>query len=191
MSAYETFFDTHKGRHVDKWRHYFPIYDRHFAQFRNRGPRVLEIGVDHGGSLELWRDYFGLGAEIVGLDNRQECFFEANHISVVIGDQRDESMLKSLGTFDIVIDDGSHVVADQELSFRSLWPNTHGVYLIEDCHVAYPSIWENSAVLYYYPWVVVRERPQRAIRGNASRDLRPDEIEARKLYGPYGSLEPF
>src|SRR5215472_13475880 len=60
-NALQDFFDARKtGRGIWKYTHYFDIYERHFSRFRGREVNVLEIGVYSGGSLEMWRDYFGL-----------------------------------------------------------------------------------------------------------------------------------
>ena len=56
------------GRGLWKWDHYFDIYNRHFARFRNTAATHIEIGVYSGGSLEMWRDYFGPTATIIGVD---------------------------------------------------------------------------------------------------------------------------
>ena len=64
---------VHTGRRLNKWKHYFEIYDRHFSRFREREISVLEIGVADGGSLEIWRRYFGPKARIVGLDINPGC----------------------------------------------------------------------------------------------------------------------
>src|SRR5580692_5380159 len=57
------YFDAHaSGPGLWKWRHYFPIYERHFAPFVGRQPHVVEIGIYSGGSLPMWLDYFGDGA---------------------------------------------------------------------------------------------------------------------------------
>jgi len=174
---FEWMFRHHIGRRIDKWRHYFDIYDRHFDRFRGKRVRVLEIGVDHGGSLQLWKHYFGPDAEIVGLDVDPRCAAYAEaQIEVRIGNQSDWSLLKSLGVFDVVIDDGSHRLQDQLASFEALWPSTRGAYLIEDCHESVPVL--DAPLQYVYPWVVVVERPQRLIRGKDSRELRPDEVQA-------------
>jgi SAM-dependent methyltransferase len=181
--SYEHFFDTHDGRQVDKWRHYFPIYDTHFARYRGQSPRVLEIGIDHGGSLQLWKKYFGPGADIVGIDINPACLFLEPRIEIHIGDQTDVTFLKSLGTFDIVIDDGSHQPAHQSASFTELWPRCNGVYLIEDCHDRFPALIPTPELVTRYPWVVVAEKPKRIIRGVPSRELRPDEQAARESFG--------
>ncbi len=185
MKDYTLFdmFETHRGRQIDKWRHYFPIYEKHFARFQGKSPRVLELGVDHGGSLQLWKRYFGHGAEIIGIDINHEAMFEESQIITVCTDQTDPTIAAS-GPFDIVIDDGSHNPEHQVLSFEHLWPRCTGVYLIEDCHSVLPAVRNVGGLKYGYPWVVVYERPKRLIRGTPSRPLREDEAEARKLYGP-------
>ena len=185
MKDYTLFdmFESHGGRQIDKWRHYFPIYEKHFERFRGKSPRVLELGVDHGGSLQLWKRYFGHGAEIIGVDINPETLFCEPQITTHGYDQCDQN-LATFGPFDIVIDDGSHQAEHQVLSFEHLWPRCTGVYLIEDCHSVLPAVRNVGGLKYSYPWVVVYERPKRMIRGTPSRPLREDEADARKLYGP-------
>jgi hypothetical protein len=143
--------------------------------------RVLEIGIDHGGSLQLWKRYFA-SAEIVGLDINPLCkAYEEERISVAIGDQTDTALLNSLGEFDVVIDDGSHDPAHQTITFSTLWPKTRKLYVIEDCHGAKPNIVTSEPFIRYdYHWAIALERPYRIIRGTPSRELRPDELAARE-----------
>jgi hypothetical protein len=176
-------FESHTGRQVDKWRHYFDIYEKHFARFRHKPMRLLELGVDHGGSLQLWKRYFGPEAEIIGIDIDDCRMYAEERIGIWKYDQCNPA-IAGFGPFDIVIDDGSHHPEHQVQSFANLWPKTTGVYLIEDCHRVYPSVNSEGGIKYTYPCVVVYERPVRMIRGEPSRELRPDEAEARKLYGP-------
>ena len=135
---------SHHGRMVDKWKHYFPVYERHFARYVNRPVTILEIGCGAGGSLQMWRRYFGPHARIVGLDIRPECqAFEEDQIAIRIGDQSDPAFLRHLinefGSPDIVLDDGSHIMEHVVASFSFLYPRTarDGVYLVEDLHTAY------------------------------------------------------
>ena len=185
MKDYTLFdmFESHGGRQIDKWNHYFPIYEKHFERFRGKSPRVLELGVDHGGSLQLWKRYFGHDADIIGVDINRESMFMESQIQTHCIDQTNP-ILATFGPFDIVIDDGSHVAEHQMASFDILWPRCTGVYLIEDCHSVLPAVRNVGGLKYSYPWVVVYERPKRMIRGTPSRPLREDEAEARKLYGP-------
>lgn len=68
------YFDEHTtGPGIWKWRHYFEVYDRHLGRFRDRPVRVLEIGIYSGGSLQMWRNYFGPGCEIYGIDIESAC----------------------------------------------------------------------------------------------------------------------
>jgi SAM-dependent methyltransferase len=137
------YFTTNKGKKITKWKHYFPIYEKHFAPIRNKPIKILEIGILNGGSLEMWRYYFP-EATIVGIDINPLCKeHEQEGINVRIGDQTDEKFLQSLidefGTFDLIIDDGSHHVAHVNKTFQFLFPKLadDGIYFIEDTHAAY------------------------------------------------------
>jgi hypothetical protein len=101
---------------VNKWRHYLEIYDRHLSKFRNKKVRLLEIGVSGGGSLQLWRNYFGSNAVIFGVDINPACAkFDGASGSVRIGSQADTAFLKlvveEMQGVDIIIDDGSHTIS--------------------------------------------------------------------------------
>lgn len=134
------------GRPIHKWVHYFPIYERHFEAWRNRTLTFLEIGVGKGGSLPMWRRYFGPLATVVGIDIDPACkAMEEEGIHIRIGDQSDHAFLDSLvqefGEFDIILDDGSHQMEHIRRSFEHLYPriSKNGIYMIEDLHTAY---WE-------------------------------------------------
>ena len=131
MSLWADFL-TNKQRLISKWPHYFPVYERHMERFRGRPCRLLEIGVYQGGSLQMWKRYLGPLAEIVGIDIDPRCLFEEPQIEVRTGNQADARFLESLGAFDIVIDDGSHLAADTTAAFNALYPATRGIYLVED-----------------------------------------------------------
>src|SRR3954453_2454752 len=108
---------NHRGRPLHKWTHYFPAYERHFARFVNRPVTFVEIGAGRGGSLQMWKQYLGPFAQIVGLDIRPECKdFEGDQIAVRIGDQADTAFLadvvEEFGLPDVVLDDGSHLMED-------------------------------------------------------------------------------
>jgi hypothetical protein len=140
----EEYFRRNPGRLIHKWHHYFEIYHRHFAAFRGRSPVILEIGVFHGGSLQMWRHYFGPGARIVGVDIDPRCRgFAEPGIEVIIGDQADRAFLGALRErvpqVDILIDDGGHTMAQQIATFEELYPHVQpdGIYVCEDVHTSY------------------------------------------------------
>ena len=140
----EQIFDENEGRLVHKWMHYFDIYERHFAPYRGHSPKILEIGVSHGGSLDLWSTWFGRNAEIVGVDiDPRAAALARPGVTISVGDQGDPKFLDTLaaehGPFDIIIDDGSHQPAHQILALKKLWPAIRpgGVFLVEDLHSNY------------------------------------------------------
>jgi 23S rRNA U2552 (ribose-2'-O)-methylase RlmE/FtsJ len=119
------YFENNPGNLIHKWMHYFEIYDRHFSRFRNKEVYIVEIGVFHGGSLQMWRDYFGANATIYGVDINNECKkFEYERIKILIGDQGDKSFLKTLKEqcprIDILLDDGSHQMEHLKTTFEEL-----------------------------------------------------------------------
>ena len=92
-SLREFFNARTKGPGIWKWDHYFDAYDRHLSRFRDTDAHVLEIGVYSGGSLELWRDYFGPKAHLYGLDIEEACRAYDGHAGakIFIGDQGDRA----------------------------------------------------------------------------------------------------
>ncbi|MCP9850228.1 class I SAM-dependent methyltransferase [Cyanobium sp. Morenito 9A2] len=147
----EKIFYGHKGRQSHKWHHYLEVYDLHLKRFRNTPVRILEIGVQTGGSLQLWRKYFGPTAVVFGVDIDPACqTFDDQDAKVRIGSQADASFLRSvvaeMGGLDIVVDDGSHVASDQQISFETLFPqlSNGGVYVCEDLQASYWDIFHNG-----------------------------------------------
>lgn len=148
--AFSTLFYGYDGDHlINKWNHFLPIYSRLFAPYRNGMPdgrplRFLEIGVYEGGSLDLWRRFFGESAILYGIDVDPRCaVFDGRAAQVRIGSQADPAFLRSvvaeMGGVDIVLDDGSHVASHQRVSFETLFPllAEDGLYVAEDLHTSY------------------------------------------------------
>jgi hypothetical protein len=134
----------HKKRVIHKWKHYFPIYERHFKEFVYKPVTFIEIGCGAGGSLQMWKQYFGPNARIVGIDINAQCRkFVEDQIEIYIGPQQDPAFLQSVidkvGIPDIVVDDGSHVMSHIASTFTFFYPRMlkNGIYLVEDLHTAY------------------------------------------------------
>ena len=137
-------FSRNVGLPVHKWHHYIPYYDRYFSSFRQGPVRFLEIGVFRGGSLAMWRKYFGEKAVIFGVDSDPNCAaLNGQSGQVRIGSQNDPDFLKQviseMGGVDIVLDDGSHQAKHQIESFKILFPEMRegGVYMVEDLHTSF------------------------------------------------------
>jgi len=138
-----TIFAKTRGTH--KWLHYLPVYESVID--RSRPIRMLEIGVFHGGSLHMWRDYLHPRSVIVGIDIDPDCkqFDDPeNNVHVRIGGQQDDTFLQEVnaefGPFDVILDDGSHMTSHMIESFRSLFASAlaePGTYIVEDVHSNY------------------------------------------------------
>lgn len=127
-----------------KWVHYFDIYEHHFERFRGKAPTILEIGVLGGGSLAMWKEYFGPDAKIIGIDINPECKqHEGPGIEIFIGSQDDpavlEAVLSKYPDIDVVLDDGSHQMRHMISSFQYIYPriSPRGCYMVEDTHTCY------------------------------------------------------
>jgi hypothetical protein len=143
MSLWQDFL-TNDDLLIHKWTHYFPVYERHFARFRNLDVTLLEIGVAQGGSLRMWKRFLGPYAKIVGIDINPACkAAEEEQVAVRIGSQADPSFLENLlaefGVPDVVLDDGSHQTTDVNATFDYLFPRLgkNSIYAVEDLHTAY------------------------------------------------------
>jgi len=132
-----------------KWKHYLPLYHRYFSPYRRlAGERqviVLEIGVQNGGSLDMWNAYFGReNCQIYGVDIHPACrSLEGGNVKIFQGSQLDPEFLRSLPgkmpSPDIIIDDGGHSAKMQVSSLEILFPflRPGGIYLCEDTHSSY------------------------------------------------------
>lgn len=147
-SDLETYFRNNNSRLIHKWNHYFDIYERHFQKFRNKEIVILEIGVSQGGSLQMWKEYFGDKAKIYGIDIDPRCKeLEEENIQIFIGSQSDRKFLRevknSIPKIDLLIDDGGHSMKQQIVSYEELFSHVKddGTYLCEDIHTSYWLKW--------------------------------------------------
>jgi hypothetical protein len=120
---------------------------------------VIEIGIGNdelmkpicgfsyevGASLRAWRDFFN-NANIYGLDIREDVLFNEDRINTFYTDQSKEIELEKTVKnikefnnnesleFDLIIDDGSHIVEHMLLSINTLAKHLKvgGIYIIED-----------------------------------------------------------
>lgn len=144
MNDLRKYFDNNNDRIIHKWDHYFEIYDRHFSKYRNSEVVIVEIGVFQGGSLQMWKNYFGPKAKIYGIDIDPTCKkYEEENIEIFIGSQTDKKFLtdfkNKIPKIDILIDDGGHTMHQIKTSFLELFDHVKddGIYAIEDLHTSY------------------------------------------------------
>ena len=120
---------------------FLEIYENYFKEYKDKEIKILEIGVDKGASLRLWREYFSK-AKICGLDIDKKDF-EINNVDIIVGDQSNQNILKKIvnkyESFDIIIDDGSHrcihIIKSLEYLFDYL--SREGLYVVEDLQTSY------------------------------------------------------
>ena len=85
-NKFEDFFYKNKKNILNKWDHYFDIYERHFYKYQNKDIVLLEVGVSNGGSINMWSNYFGKNSKIYGIDIDPRCKeFEKNNVKIFIG----------------------------------------------------------------------------------------------------------
>ena len=123
---------------------YFDSYDHFFSRYRNQNITFIEIGVLNGGSLFMWRDYFGPKARIIGVDlNPNAKKWEDEGFEIYIGSQSDtafwEGFIEKVGLIDVVLDDGGHTYEQQIITTECLLPamKDGGLILVEDTHTSY------------------------------------------------------
>lgn len=144
MNDLQKYFESNQGNMIDKWMHYFDVYDKYFSQYRGKEIVFVEIGIFQGGSLQMWKDYFGPKAKIYGIDINPACKqFEDEQITILIGDQSDKVFLEQvkaqIPSIDILLDDGGHTMDQQINTFEVLFDHIKdgGVFLCEDLHTSY------------------------------------------------------
>jgi hypothetical protein len=144
------FFDSRQsGRGIWKWTHYFDAYHRHLSKFINQAPSMLEVGIYSGGSLEMWKSYFGPHSHIYGCDIEPECSkYSSNDVTIFIGDQADRTFWRNvtpgIPRLDVVVDDGGHTPEQQMVTLEELLPRLSpgGVFICEDIHGHDNPLWE-------------------------------------------------
>jgi SAM-dependent methyltransferase len=134
------------GKYVDKWASYLDAYGHFLDPIRDEISSVLEIGVQNGGSLEVWARYFPNVTHVIGCDIDAACgelTFSDPRISVVVGDATEKrtqkKVLEACPTFDLIIDDGSHLQGDVITAFWAYFPHVSygGYVIIEDLSTSY------------------------------------------------------
>merc|ERR1719375_1680594 len=186
---FSTFFNSrHTGHGIHKWLQYFPAYQRHLGKFIGKEVHIMEIGIQSGGSLDMWKSVFGPGTHVYGCDINPECkAYEDTRTKVFIGDQASpefwEGVKKQVPRIDILIDDGGHApeqqIATLGLMLQHLSPD--GVYITEDVHGAENPFWQRLQLeqldspagqhytglgslvnsVHVYPYLLVIERNQK------------------------------
>lgn len=134
--VYGTDKSSDKHNYCVKYEKYLPFnrYDK---------LNILEIGVLDGKSLLTWKDYY-YRSNILGIDINPDCKkYEEDRIFIEIGSQDDDKFLNKIsneyGSFDFILDDGSHLNEHVIFSFETLFQyvKSGGIYIVEDVATSY------------------------------------------------------
>ena len=125
---------------------YLPLYQELLIKKRDTAKNVLEIGIQNGGSIKLWSDFF-TNAKIYGLDiidinhkyiweaiknNEKICLYTS--IDAYNSDFFIDTILSKNIKFDFILDDGPHTLQSM-IKFIKMYSNVmadDGILIIED-----------------------------------------------------------
>jgi len=135
-----------------KWESYFNVYEKIFEKYREKNITFVEVGVSSGGSLEMWRDFLGSNARIIGIDlNTDAKSLERDGFEIFIGNQSDPRFWKKfyneIGMIDILLDDGGHKNIQQINTVHNSIENINdgGLIVVEDTHASYLKEFKNPS----------------------------------------------
>jgi len=147
-------YGSDKGTTQGSCHGFSNIYDEYLSTQKNKIFNVLEIVINNGSSLKMWYNYFP-NAIIHGLDIDNKSQYNNDRIKCTILDQSNEEQLKQFSEtvkiqYDFIIDDGSHHMRDQQITFGYLFKllKPGGIYVIEDLHT---SLCDNGTNVYGRP----------------------------------------
>lgn len=130
--------------HCVKHSNYFAIYDDLLKKYANTSFTFVEVGILDGGSLFMWRDFFGPRARIIGIDlNPEAKKWERDGFEIFIGSQTDprfwEDFFLKVGSVDVLLDDGGHMNDQQTTTVLSCLPHISdgGLLIVEDTCTSY------------------------------------------------------
>ena len=127
-----------------KHKTYFDVYDKLLEEYIDKDITFVEIGVLDGGSLFMWREFFGQKARIIGIEINESAKVWRDHgFEIFIGSQGDPSFWKDfydeVGDIDVLLDDGGHTYQHQIVTTESALPhiNQGGKIIVEDTYTSY------------------------------------------------------
>lgn len=139
---------------------YFQVYEALLSRFRGQKITFVEIGVLNGGSLFMWRDYFGPQARIIGIEYNPEAVRWREHgFEIFIGSQSDPQFwtrfFGEVGAVDVVLDDGGHTNEQQIVTVDQCLPYVKdgGLILVEDTCTSYIKGFGNPSRYSFVEWV--------------------------------------
>lgn len=128
---------------------YTRVYDKLFNNIRDKVDNVIEVGIFDGASVRMWQEYFK-NANITALDISEksvECVKGIDRVTSFLQNATDTNFWKNLQfKADIIIDDGSHVIEEQDAMLLAAWDSLKpgGYYVIEDTHSSFHNVYKQN-----------------------------------------------
>lgn len=149
---------------------YAPVYDEYFRDRRYTARNILELGVQHGGSILLWHEYFEnadiYGADIKLLPETKE-MESMERIHLVCCDAYNTNSMEQFKQrkYDVIIDDGPHTLESMQFMVKHYLPllTEDGILIVEDIqYESWLPILKAEFPVEFQPYVkVVDLRPQK------------------------------
>lgn len=174
-----------------KWESYFNVYEKIFQSYKGKKITFVEVGVSTGGSLQMWRKYFGENARIIGVElNPEAKKLEADGFEIFIGNQSDPSFWKkfyeAVGKIDILLDDGGHKNIQQISTVHNSLPfiNDNGLVVVEDTHASYLSEFKNPSYFSFINYCnkIIESIHRRCTALNKKTNIYSDKIFSVNFY---------
>lgn len=155
-NTFQTWYGSHNvGRGIWRWNNALDVYERHLAGYKGSQVALLEVGVDSGGSLEMFQAVLGANCHYYGLDTNPNCkTFDTPSSNIFIGDQGDpgtwSSVFQQVGRLvDVAVDDGGMQPNQMVTTLQQVLPHLQlgGLHSVEHLHGAYA----NYLVDFMYP----------------------------------------
>ena len=147
MSRMREIFHNEIKLGSDKWDPYFDVYETYCSKYIGKPITLVEIGVQSGGSIQMWRKFLGPEARIIGIDIDPNVLNHITHYDenteIFVGDQESHSFwddfLKKYPEIDVLVDDGGHTMGQQKVTFERVFPKIkiNGTFICEDTHTSY------------------------------------------------------
>jgi hypothetical protein len=128
----------------NSWHNYLETYERKFKRIKYSALNVLEIGIDKGGSIKLWHDYFPnatiYGLDVMHIDQVDPIIKNNDRIKLMTStnaydlDMINREFVDKGIRFDMILDDGPHSF-DSMLFFAKYYSKlltNDGILILED-----------------------------------------------------------
>ncbi len=156
MKSLKNLYENHSDKVTQRWSIYLDEYEKKLNQFQKLPIKLLEVGIENGGSLEIFSKYFFNAELILGCDINTKCKelkFDKSSIKFIVGDINDDETKKKIieySKFDIIIDDGAHGSVDIVKTFCNYFNylKEGGLFIVEDLHCSYWKDWGGGI---FYP----------------------------------------